>query len=166
MRLALRPGLDEAGLATVRQALGTFPDELSTLLAWHDGQADDFRGTFADCWCLLPGQDIVALARDLDKDPPPGWVCGWIPFARDSGDSYLVLDPAAEGKPVRALWSGKNTAKLVAPSLTAWFATLVTDFEAGRYVEDPERGDFIRSSHDGAMPTDETDETEEASDAN
>jgi cell wall assembly regulator SMI1 len=161
MRLALRPGLDDHALATVRQALGSLPDELSTLLAWHDGQADDFQGTFADCWCLLSGQDIVALTRDLDQDPPPGWVHDWIPFARDSGDSYLAIDPITDGKPIKALWSGKDKAQVVAPSLTAWFATLLADFEVGRYVEDPERGDFIRSHRDGAMP----DDNEEASDA-
>jgi len=159
MRLALRPGLDPAGVARLHQALdGHLPDELATLLAWHDGQKADFQGTFADGWCLLAADEITALKADLDADPPPGWQAGWVPWARDDNDSFLVLDPAT----VRAVWSGKDDHPPVAPSLTAWFTTLQADFEAGKYVEDPERGDYLNTRRTGAntTPEEESDDAE------
>lgn len=155
MRLALRPGLDPAGVARLRAALDGLPDELATLLAWHDGQKADFQGTFADGWCLLSADDIAALRADLDADPPAGWRAGWVPWARDDNDSFLVLDPATDGVPVRAVWSGKGDHPPVAPSLTAWFTTLLADFEAGKYVEDPERGDYVNTRRTGADTTPE-----------
>lgn len=143
MRRGLRPG----------SAVGArFVPDLATLLAWHDGQAEDFTGTFADGWCLLSAAEITVLAADLDADPPPGWVRGWLPFARTANDSFLVLDPHTEGHPVRAVWYGKAEVALLAPSLTAWFTRLLSDFEAGRYAEDSERGDFQRR---GATETEE-----------
>ena len=139
MRLALRPGLDAGALADLncRRAIS---DELATLLAWHDGQSPEFRGTFADNWCLLSGAEILLLAADLDADPPPSWVSGWLPVARDASDSFLVVDPVT----VRAVWSGKDEPTVVAVSLTAWVTGLLTEFEAGLYVEDEERGDYLK----------------------
>jgi cell wall assembly regulator SMI1 len=164
MRLALRPGLDTKGLSALRQDLGgTLPDELATLLAWHDGQNEDFEGNFADGWSLLRTDEITSLKDDLDGDPPPGWVKGWIPWSRND-NSFLVVDPKSAGTPVRAVWDGKSACPVVAPSLTAWFTQLLADFEAGRYVEDPERGDFLNTHRDGAIdkaiPTEEEDTTD------
>ncbi len=147
MRQALRPGLNASSLALFRESLGgPLPDELAELLAWHDGQSDDFQGTFADGWNLLSATEIVTVKEDLDQNPPPGWQVGWIPFARDDSDSFLVVDPMTSGVPVRAVWSGQETFPPIAASLTAWFVTLLNDFEAGRYVEDEERGTFFKSA--------------------
>jgi cell wall assembly regulator SMI1 len=149
MRLALRPGLVPTALDELRCRLNdALPTELAQLLAWHDGQNPDFEGTFADGWCLLRGEDIPLLKADLDSDPPPGWQSGWIPWARTANDSFLVIAPTPPDLPIRAVWVGKSAPPIVAPSLTAWFATFLADLEAGNYAEDAERGTFL-NTHTG-----------------
>jgi hypothetical protein len=42
------------------------------------------------------------------------------------------------------VWRGRPDHPTVADSLAAWAADFLADVEAGRYEEDPERGEFLR----------------------
>jgi hypothetical protein len=133
----LRPGATAAELAALEQALGRPLPELCTLLAWHNGQKGDFIGHFESDWDLLSTKQIAVAKKELDVDG--------IPFLADDNGDYLCLIPRATGFPVKAYWSGKPNLEPVAPSLTAWLTDFVAAVERGAYVEDPERGSFLRT---------------------
>jgi cell wall assembly regulator SMI1 len=141
----LRPGASAAECAALEKALGRpLPDELRTWLNWHNGQDPDLIGAFVDSFALMSSEDIARAARELQTDKEEGWQPEWIPFLDDGQGDYLCLDPGPKGTPVREFWRGGEEAPIAAPSLTAWVERFVTDLEAGRYHEDPERGDFSR----------------------
>jgi len=117
------------------------PPELRTLLAWHNGQTDDFLGHFEQDWDLLSTEQIAAAQQDLPAE------C--IPLLADDNGDYLCLDTRELGPPVKAFWSGKPTPETVAPSLTAWLSDFATAVERGAYQEDPERGTFLRVKESG-----------------
>jgi cell wall assembly regulator SMI1 len=142
----LLPGASQADLASLRQALGgSLPDELAALLHWHAGQSSEVPGAFEQSWNLMSPAKIIAAKRERDSQPPPGWQAGWIPFLDDESGSYLVIDTAHSGHPVRASWKGNPEVQSVAPSFAAWLQDFVTALEAGKYHEDPERGRFHRA---------------------
>ncbi len=134
----LRPGADAAALASLE------PPELRDLLAWHDGQGEDFVGHFEQDWDLMSAADIRAAKQELDADPPAGWQSSFVPFLADDNGDYLCLDTSQTPAPVRAVWQGRKEAETAAPSLAAWLADFVTAVERGEYVQDPERGTFLR----------------------
>lgn len=126
------------------------PAGLRTLLAWHDGQSEDFVGQFEQDWRLMSSARIAAAKRDLDADAAAtGWDAAWVPFLDNDAGDYLCLDTGRRGAPVRAFWLGVEANPVVAPSLTAWLREFVRNVEEGRYVEDPERGTFIRRKASG-----------------
>lgn len=142
----LRPGATAADLADLERALGgSLPEELRLLLTWHDGQTDESPARLEGNWLLMSAAQIAAAKRDLDADTQmTGWRQAWIPFLDDDAGDFLTLDTSERGRPVREFWLGNAEQPIAAPSLVDWFARLVDDLEAGRYVEDPERGEMLR----------------------
>ena len=53
-------------------------------------------------------------------------------------------DAAAPVCPVRAFWLGNKEHAVISPSLAAWLRDFVINVENGAYVEEPERGTFLR----------------------
>jgi cell wall assembly regulator SMI1 len=148
----LRPGANEVELHQLGAQLGlTVPDDLRTLLAWHNGQAEGFAGCFEENWLLMSADRILAAKHELDAGAAGngagnGWKPEWIPFLEDDSGDCLCLDTTQAGAPVRAFWlQSEEAAAVVSPSLAAWVADFVTAVEAGKYHEEPERGTFLRS---------------------
>jgi cell wall assembly regulator SMI1 len=134
-----------ADLAALEKALGQpVPASLRDLLAWHNGQGEDYAGYFKDHWLLMDCAGIVAAKTDLDATGGDyGWKKEWLPFMDDDGGNFLVLDSSQQEPPVLAFWMGAKVDK-VAPSLEAWLTDFVNAVGAGQYYEDPERGTFKR----------------------
>jgi cell wall assembly regulator SMI1 len=139
----LRPGAGAADLAALDKALAApAPDELRALLAWHNGQNQEFTGRFEEDWMLLSTAEIAETRRDLAS----GWVKSLIPFLDDDDGNYLGIDTSTAEHPVCACGDDKpEQRRVVARSLVAWLEDFVAAVEAGRYREDPERGSFLRS---------------------
>src|SRR5947209_1643435 len=116
---ALRPGADAKALTKLQKALGfSPPDDLRTLLAWHDGQAPDFAGRFEEDWLLMSAERIAAAKADLDAAAgETGWQPKWVPFLDDDAGDYLCLDTGKKGMPVRSFYLGNTKHEVVAPSL-------------------------------------------------
>jgi cell wall assembly regulator SMI1 len=149
----LRPGANEAELHQMEAQLGVpVPAALRTLLAWHNGQGDDFIGRFDGEWLLLGTERIVAAKKELDAGAGgdgegSGWQPAWIPFMDDDAGNYRCLDTSQAGAPVREFWSMEKEHPVVAKSLEAWLEDFVTAVEQGEYHEEPERGVFLRRRH-------------------
>jgi cell wall assembly regulator SMI1 len=144
---ALSPGATAAELDALQTALGVpLPDSLRTLLAWHNGQAGDFVGCFEASWRLLGKDRIAALRRELLANAENGWERPWIPFLEDDRDNCVFLDTGQPEAPVRAYWQVTKQRPVLAPSLAAWLKDFVEAVIRGEYTQDPERGDFLRSS--------------------
>jgi cell wall assembly regulator SMI1 len=145
---ALQPPATEDDYVALRGSLGApVPDDLRQLLAWHDGQGEDFSGSFEEAWNLLSAAQIGAAKRDLDSQAGHGqstWQPAWVPFLDDDQGNYLCLDPSLPGVPVREYRLTSPEAPTVAASLAAWLADFVAAVEAGQYHEDSERGQFIK----------------------
>jgi cell wall assembly regulator SMI1 len=145
-RAGLRPGASAADLDTLQAELGRpLPADLRTLLAWHDGQNDDFIGHFESDWDLLSVDGIRAAKKELDAEKPTGWQTSFIPVLADDMGDYFCLDADQPAAPVRIFWQGRKEPEAAAPSLTAWLADFVAAVERGAYHQDPERGSFLRS---------------------
>jgi cell wall assembly regulator SMI1 len=146
-RKNLQPGATSAELDALAKSLGKpVPAGLAELLAWHNGQGDDYVGYFVDHWILLSAARIAAAKADLDAmGGDYGWKKDWLPFLDDDGGNFVVLDLSKQNPPVLIYWMGEKTEEL-APSLEAWLGDFVTAVEAGKYHEDPERGTFQRQS--------------------
>ena len=121
------------GAATAE--LDGLPEELRVLLAWHNGQSGDFVGCFEEHWFLMSAAEIRAAMAGVK---------GRVPFLDDDAGSLLCLNTTKTPAPVWTYYLDDRTAGIEAPSLTAWMSTFADDLEAGRYVEDPERGTLIR----------------------
>lgn len=145
----LCPAARAAALDSLPQRLSMgVPEELRQLLAWHNGECDDFIGCLEQSWHLMSAAQIVAAKQELDElaegDPACGWRREWIPFLDDDAGDYLCLDTSQQPAPVRAYWAGQHEHPVVAASLAAWLEAFVTAAERGDYHEDPERGYFLR----------------------
>ncbi len=128
-------------------ALGSpLPDELRTLLKWHNGQSLDVVGAFERDFFLLSTDRIAEANRDLEAEPSNGWKPEMIPFLDDDQDDFVCLDRTRPGPPVVECWRGQTAARVTAPSLTAWLEGFAAALDKGEYVEDPERGSFRRKS--------------------
>jgi cell wall assembly regulator SMI1 len=145
---ALLPGATPAELHLAETNLGLrLPEDLRTLLTWHNGQRDDFAGAFEASWQLMSADHIVAAKLELDADSEQtGWQPAWVPFLDDDQGDYLCLDTGQAAAPVRGFWPPKTEHPIIAPSLAAWLEEFVSAVERGEYVEDPERGAFLRKS--------------------
>jgi cell wall assembly regulator SMI1 len=143
----LCPGASRAELDALQEQLALpLPDELRLLLAWHDGQGEEFVGRFEQDWLLMSAAQIGEAKAQLDADAAAtGWSASWIPFLDDDAGDYVCLDTTQPGAPVREFWPGTTDHAVVAPSLTAWLRMFVTNLEQGKYVEDPERGTLMRT---------------------
>jgi cell wall assembly regulator SMI1 len=143
----LAPGAAPAALDALQAQLGMpLPKALRTLLAWHNGQGEDLIGRFEEDWLLMSCDAIAAAKRDLDQNSSAaGWQKAWLPFLDNDAGDYLCLDTAAAAEPaVRAYWLGKAS-QIVASTLADWLEDFVGNVEKGKYVEERERGSFIRS---------------------
>ncbi len=139
----LRPGASAAECDALAESLGRpLPAGLRTVLAWHNGQDPDVPGGFEESWRLMSADQIATAKVDLDAAADPGWQPTYIPFLENDRGDCLCLDTAG---PVRAFWGGQPEARVEAPSLTDWFSRFLSDVEAGKYHEDPERGGFLRA---------------------
>jgi cell wall assembly regulator SMI1 len=141
----LKPGATKAELADLEKQLGrSLPKDLRSLLAWHNGQSDDFVGRFEQDWLLMSCQRIAAAKAELDRDAAR-WNASWIPFLDNDAGDYLCLDNSQAIAPVNGFWLGETNNEVVAPSLGQWLQDFVENVEKGSYVEDPERGSFVRA---------------------
>jgi cell wall assembly regulator SMI1 len=145
----LEPGATAQELNTLEAALGgSVPADLRALLAWHDGQKDDFIGCLEQSWNLMSAQQIAAARQELQAagDGPASKL---IPFLDNDAGDFLCLDTGQPDAPVRAVWRGKAERPVVARSLAAWLEEFVAAVERGEYHEDPERGYFFRQRPEG-----------------
>jgi cell wall assembly regulator SMI1 len=141
---ALRPGATDAELAALAQALGkAVPDPLAAWLRWHNGQDEDVMGAFVESFHLMSTAEIAEALKQRKSDKR--WQAAWVPILDDYQDDLVVLDTGRAGLPVEEVWEGRDDIIEAGSSFEAWLNTLLADFEAGRYHEDPERGDFLRS---------------------
>jgi cell wall assembly regulator SMI1 len=139
----LQPGAKPAQLAELEKALGQpLPAELRTWLGWHNGQSEEISGAFVDAWNLMSADEIAAEIQRRRSGGDPTWNAAWIPLLDDGQDDSRCLDPTQQGCPLRDVWQGRKEHAVIAPSLTAWLEEFVKDVEAGRYSEEPERGEF------------------------
>jgi cell wall assembly regulator SMI1 len=144
----LLPGASDEELAFLEAALGMpVPEDLRSLLRWHNGQSSDFIGHLENDWDLMNTSQIVAAKQELDAGDlsQTGWRSAWIPFLQDDADDYRCLDTSVPGAPVREFWQGNAEHPIVAPSLAAWLEKFVAAVEHGAYHEDAERGTFLLS---------------------
>jgi cell wall assembly regulator SMI1 len=141
----LQPGAPAADLDTLAKSIGKpLPAELRELLAWHNGQGDDYVGYFVDHWLLMGAAGIAASKADLDAlGLDHGWKKDWVPFLDEDGGNFMVLDLSKPKPPVLAFWMDAQ-AESLAPSLEAWLTDFVAGVEGGKYHEDAERGTFTR----------------------
>lgn len=145
---ALEPGATAAQLAELEGRLGRpMPAEVRTWLGWHNGQKGGFHGAFVEAFLLLGTEGVAAVARSFrEEELVAGWNDAWVPLLADDQGNAIVLDPTAEGRPLREVWRGNDVHAVRARSLADWAEGLLADFEANRYVEDPERGEVMRVS--------------------
>jgi cell wall assembly regulator SMI1 len=143
---ALNLGATAEELAALERSLGQpLPEELRTWLGWHNGQKEGFHGAFVESFYLLGTERIASLARSIrEEDAVAGWNNAWIPLLASDQEDLIVLDTAGPGRPLREVWQGNDAHDVTAKSLADWAENLLKDFEANRYVEDPERGELMR----------------------
>ena len=141
-RAGLNHGATAAGIATLEKQLGSsIPPELRLLLAWHNGQREDFIGKFEQDWQLMSCTAIAAAKKELDASASTtGWQKTWLPFLDDDAGDYVFLNTGSNPASVRTFWLGNKAPEMLAPSLVAWLADFVGRVEKGEYREDPERG--------------------------
>jgi cell wall assembly regulator SMI1 len=141
----LRPGATAEELASLGQELGRpLPEELRQWLGWHNGQNDDLIGSLVESWTLMSAPEIAAEWKERRKQSDPPWRDEWVPLLDDGQGDLVFLDSAKSGCPVLESWRGRTEPEAAAGSLQEWVAKFVADVEAGRYHEDPERGEFVR----------------------
>jgi cell wall assembly regulator SMI1 len=142
---SLPPGATPKELDELQGCLGIpLPVELRSLLAWHNGQGEDFIGRFEGDWLLMSCRNIAATWNDLLQDPAAGWNKKWIPFLDNDAGDFLFLDTSRQGSPLRYFCLGEKDQATAAPSLAEWLREFVDNVERGNYAEDPERGTFPR----------------------
>jgi cell wall assembly regulator SMI1 len=140
---ALLAGADERQLGDLSKALGKpVPDDLAAWLRWHNGQDEDVIGAFVESFNLMSADEIAAAVKE--RKGTPGWDPAFIPILDDYQDDLVVLDASKPELPVREVWRGRDDKPEVATSMRGWVAHLLAEFEAGKYHEDSERGEFIR----------------------
>ena len=145
MHATLRPGATDPELMKLGEVLGKpIPDDLATWLRWHNGQGEDVPAYLVGAFGLLSTTEIAEelLERQAGTDGP--WERGWIPLLSDFSGDLVCLDTTRPGTPLVESWRGRSKADEVAPSLLTYLEKLLADFEAGRYVEDEERGEYHR----------------------
>ena len=122
------------------------PDELKTLLAWRNGQNPESLACFESNWHLM-GADQIAQDKQTLLDPDAeqtGWRTEWIPFLSDGYGNYICMDSNKSPAPLRGFWLGNAEHAIVAESLSQWVADFADAVEAGKYVEEHERGTFVK----------------------
>ena len=129
---ALRPGASAAECDELAAALGQpLPEELRSLLSWHNGQNADVPGSFEQSWSLLSSQEIAQAKKELDAQPHEGWNKDWVPFLENESGDYRCLDLDKPGCPVLECWRGRADHPVIAPSLAAWLEAFVSALERG-----------------------------------
>jgi cell wall assembly regulator SMI1 len=146
MHDALHPGATPRELDALQSEVGeSLPEEMRTLLAWHNGQSVDVPGGLEEDWRLLGTEQVAKAKKELDGELVPGWNHDWLPVLHDGQGNYLVLDPTGSGVPLLDCWQGRAEHDRIADSLTKWAAHFLEGLESGAYTEDPERGGFYRA---------------------
>lgn len=139
----LKKGAAEAELKKLAKELGRpVPEDLAAWLRWHDGQDEDVPAALVGAFTLIDHEELAGEYRDRTAGMDGPWEDGWLPFLDDFNGSLICLDTTRPGHPVIEVWRGRDSAIDAAPSLEAWVRSLLADFEAGKYAEDPERGHF------------------------
>jgi cell wall assembly regulator SMI1 len=144
----LMRGANDREIGELADALGhSVPQELEIWLRWHNGQADGAVGSLVGAFNPLSAEEIAEIVADRPNHPEDGpWNPAWIPLLDDFQGDLVCLDSSRPGCPVLELWGGHDDPMEVAPTLTAWVEQFLHDCLAGRYVEEPERGEFLRRS--------------------
>lgn len=149
-RAAFHAGLMEpasaAELAALEKTLGRpVPAEVASWLLWHNGQGDEDVGSLVAAFNVMSTDDIAAEFAERQKGASDGpWESAWVPLLDDFQGNLVCIDTSRTGHPVIETWRGHEAAVEAAPSLLAWVRQLTADFEAGLYVEDSERGEYIK----------------------
>lgn len=142
----LQPGASATDLAKLEKSLGVaLPEDLRAWFEWHNGQSQKMVGCFVESWLMLSAEEIAACHKEQKAEADELWNDAFVPILDDNQGDLVVID-TRHGSRVVELWRGHDKPEIVAESLTAWAAELVSDFEAGLYVEDSERGEFLRTS--------------------
>jgi cell wall assembly regulator SMI1 len=126
---------------------GPVPADLQTWLRWHNGQGDGEMGSLVGAFNLLSAAEIAEILREHKENPgDTPWRIGWIPLLDDFQGDTVCLDSSHDDLPVLEIWSGQDEPTRTAASLTAWVRQFLTDCRAGKYIEEPERGEFLKRS--------------------
>jgi cell wall assembly regulator SMI1 len=143
----LKTGAGPAALEGLAKELGwPAPEELSDWLRWHDGQDEDVPSSLVGAFTLIDHEEIIGLLHERSAGSDGPWKAGWIPFLDDFNGSLICVDTTRAGNPVVESWRGREDGIDAAPSLLEWVRQLLADFEAGKYVEDTERGQFHKKA--------------------
>jgi cell wall assembly regulator SMI1 len=141
----LLPGASDEALAALAKELGgPVPDGLAAWLRWHDGQNEDLVGCFVESFELMSAAEIAEALKE--RRGKKGWPSSYVPLLDDHQDDYVVVDSSKPELPVREVWQGRDDHPEVATSMRGWLSSLLADFEADKYHEDPERGELMRES--------------------
>jgi len=139
----LMPGAGDEALAKLEKSLGKpIPEGLAAWLRWHDGQNEDMIGAFVESFDLMSADEIATAYEE--RKGQKGWDAAFVPILDDHQGDHVILDRSKPELPVREVWRGRDDNPQAAASLREWLATLLADFEAGKYHEEQERGEFIR----------------------
>ena len=140
----LLPGISVMEYAELKSALGRpLPVGLPSVLLWHNGQNLDAAGCFEQNWRLMSSKAIIDALKDLAK-AEDRWNPALVPFLDDDSGNYACLDTSQPGEPICEVILGRSDMEILAPSLAVWLAEFVASVERGEYVEDEERGTFLK----------------------
>ncbi|WP_433077840.1 SMI1/KNR4 family protein [Dactylosporangium sp. CA-052675] len=135
----LAPPATDADLEALRRTLGVaLPDDLVTMLRWHNGGGDgDGRMTVAPGYAMLDTRGMAAITemnrRVGSTAPPSPWPAAWLVAASSFTSSYLVVDTADPAGAVFTFdWQDRAPApEPTWPSLADTLATMLHTIETG-----------------------------------
>ncbi len=131
---AMRPGLDDAGVDSLRQSLAPLglPGAVESLYRWRDGGR---LGVFAG-WRLRPVEDLLEWRRfslDVEDEPP-----AWLHLFDDRMSGFVTLDVPGEPASDPSVWymhSHEPDVRRLFDSIESMIDVCILAADAGRIVD-------------------------------
>lgn len=155
----LNPGASDAQLDRLEKVIGQpLPEDFRVLYRWRNGQSQHVNTgpwyglNFLSVDEVIDNWKVHAdiIDHEGNNDPnfnesampgvvkPVNWNKGWIPFADDSGGSFLGIDLDPDVNGVRGqvinFGVGEEIKYAVAPNLTAFVRWMVGELNRGNYA--------------------------------